>query len=138
MFVCDHGPVCALVENQDGSITIPIEDLYAVDDVDRRFTELGLRARVLHADPRQTTAVNELDWSDLYPQIVPDNGPDPWITLRPDAIPTKTTLLLVVEELKGPRGADAGKAARIMLVGNPAPERIRPIFRAPKLPPKLR
>jgi hypothetical protein len=129
--------VCALVENPDGSITIPIQDLYAVDDVDRRFTELGVRARVLQADPHHATAVNELDWTDLYPQIVPDNGPDPWITLRPDAIPTGTTLLLVVQELQDPRGADAGKAARIMLVGNPAPERIGPVFRAPKLPPKL-
>ena len=41
MFVCDHGRVCALVENPDGSITIPVEDLYAVDDVDRRLAELG-------------------------------------------------------------------------------------------------
>jgi hypothetical protein len=129
--------VCALVENPDGSITIPIQDLYAVDDVDRRFTELGVRARVLQVDPHHATVVNELDWSDLYPQIVPGNGPDPWITLRPDAIPTGTTLLLVVQELQDPRGADAGKAARIMLVGNPAPERIGPVFRAPKLPPKL-
>lgn len=127
-----------MIENPDGSITIPMAEVYAVDDLDQRLSGLGVRARALRADASCETRVEEVDWGDVYARVVPENGPDPWITIQPSAIPADTTLLLVSQQIAGaPRQQGPDAAVRLMLVPNPAPGRIGQVFHPPKPPPPV-
>ena len=123
-----------MIENSAGTIRIPVEDAYAVDGLDRGLTELGVRARAFRADPHCSAPVEEVDWVDQYRQIVPENGPDPWITIQPSAIPEDNVLLLVAQDMPElPSGQRTG--LRLLLVPSPAPERIGKVFYPPKPPP---
>jgi hypothetical protein len=92
-----------VVENPDGTLWIDVDDLAEVDAVRKQLTELGVRVTALVPDPTSDVAVEEAEWSDLYPRIVPRNGPEPGIIVQPAEIPKEYTLLLGVHTLTGVR-----------------------------------
>ena len=85
-----------VVENPDGTLWLDVGDLFEVDAVRARLSELGVRATVLVADSTCATVVDEVRSSELYPKIVLRNGPEPGIVVQPAAIPEAHTLLLGV------------------------------------------
>jgi hypothetical protein len=96
-----------IVENPDGTLWIDINKMSEVDAVRTRLTELDKRVTALIPDPSFGITVEEVDWVDLYPKIVPRNGPEPGIIVEPAEIPNGHTLLLAAHTLRGvPRGRE--------------------------------
>jgi len=62
---------------------------------------------VLVPNPDSDATLEEVEWPDLYPKIVPRNGPAPGIIVQPAAIPEGHILLLAAQSLaRVPRGRD--------------------------------
>lgn len=121
-----------IVENPDGTLWIDIDDISEVDAVRDRLTELGVPVAVLVPDPDCDVAVEEVEWGDLYPRIVPRNGPEPGIIVQPGEIPEGHTLLLATQMMPGRRpGHDPKVVQLLLLVRGPAP----PCFGSPRLYP---
>jgi hypothetical protein len=130
-----------IVENPDGTLWIDIDEITEVDAVRTRLTELGARATALVADSTCGVTVEEVDWAELYPKIVPRNGPEPGIIVEPAEIPEGHTLLLTVHDITGVlRGRDV--ATKLSLIRGPVPpcvakivSRRQPRPRDPRLRP---
>ena len=90
-----------MVENPDGTLWIDIHDMSEVDPIRRRLSELGVSVTALVADPTCGVTVEEVRWGDLYPKIVPRNGPEPGIIVAPGEIPPGHTLLLGAHTVAG-------------------------------------
>jgi hypothetical protein len=71
-----------LVENPAGTLWIGIERLSEVEPVNKRLATLGVPIAALLPDADCDVPVREVDWRDLYPRIVPRNGPEPGILVE--------------------------------------------------------
>jgi hypothetical protein len=123
-----------VVENPDGTLWIDVDDLFEVDGVGERLTQLGVRAIALVPDATCDLAVEEVHWGDLYPRIGPRNGPEPGIIVQPAAIPEGHTLLLGVNTISGLRN---GREVVIVLslIRGRAPPCYRKVISPPMPPP---
>jgi hypothetical protein len=90
-----------VVVNPDGTLWIDIDDIVEVDAVREELMELGVRVTAHVPDPTSDVAVEEAEWSDLYPRIVSRNGAEPGIIVQPAEIPEEHMLLLGVHTLRG-------------------------------------
>jgi hypothetical protein len=127
-------PLQPVTENPDPTVTITLEEVADVDRLNERLAELGMRAKALLVDPNCTDTVEEVEWGELYPQIVPENGPERRIRIQPDAIPVDHTLVLAVQP-----AASHGVPpiiVRLMLVQGPAPERLGKVLYPAAPPPR--
>ena len=109
-----------VAENPDSTLCLDVDDLSEVDAVRERLTELGVPATALVPDTTCGIEVEEVRWSELYPKIVPRNGPEPGIIVQPSAIPERHTLLLGVHPntgLRNPREV----VIVLSLIRGPAP-----------------
>ena len=130
-----------IIENPDGTLWIDIDEIPEVDGVRTRLTELGAPVTALVPDSTCGVAVEEVDWADLYPKIVPRNGPEPGIIVEPAEIPEDHTLLLTVHDMTAVlRGRDVTTV--LSLIGGPVPpcvgkivSRRQPRPRDPRLRP---
>ncbi len=96
-----------IVENRDGTLWIDIQEISEVDAVRARLMELGLPVTALVPDPACNVTVEDVEWVEQYPKIVPRNGPEPGIIVRPGEIPEGHTLLLGAHRMTGgPRAHD--------------------------------
>ena len=86
-----------IAENSDGTLWIDINEMTEVDEVQAKLVALGVRVAAVIPDPGCEVAVNEVQWSDVYPKIVPRNGPEPGIVVDPTQIPDRHALLLTVQ-----------------------------------------
>jgi hypothetical protein len=125
-----------IVENPDATLWIDIDDISEVDAVQKRLSELGVPVAARAPDPGCDVALNEVEWSELYPRIVPRNGPEPGIIVAPAEIPEGHTLLLVNQLMPGPRPGHEPKVVRMLsLIRGPAPPRFgSPHMRLPRPP----
>jgi hypothetical protein len=82
-----------IVENPDGTLWIDIEEISEVDAVCARLVELGVTLTAFVTDPACNVTVEEVEWVELYPKIVPGNGPEPGMIVQPAEIPEEHTLL---------------------------------------------
>ncbi|HTP29892.1 MAG TPA: hypothetical protein VMK12_30065 [Anaeromyxobacteraceae bacterium] len=92
-----------VVENPDGTLWLDVEDVSEAEAVRLGLTSLGVRVTALVPDTTCGTTVEEVSWTELYPRIVPRNGPKPGITVEPAAIPEGHTLLVGVHTIDGLR-----------------------------------
>jgi hypothetical protein len=125
-----------LVENPDGTLWIGIDKLSEVEAVDARLATLGVPVAALIPDRDCDVPVQEVDWRDLYPKIVPRYGDEPAGNLiQPSEIPAGHTLLLAVYERPG--APDRQVVTIMSLVRGPVPKRVGPIvnFRGGVRPP---
>lgn len=114
-----------LVENPDGTLWIGIDKIADVDVVRTRLATLGVPIAAVIPAADCDAPVHEVDWSDLYPNIVPRNGPEPGIVVKLSEIPAGYTLLLAVYERPG---ASYRQLVTIMsLVRGLVPKRVGPI-----------
>lgn len=126
----DNGLEMPLVQNPDGSLWIDINDVREVDAIRDRLNQLGVRVTALVPDPTCGVILDEVEWSDLYPKIVPRNGPDPGVIVQPAEIPEGHTLVLATQRMMGvPR--DHQVVTVLRLIRGPAPSgfgrpRVRP------------
>jgi hypothetical protein len=136
-----------LVENIDGTLWIDINEMTEVDEVQAKLLALGVRVAAVIPDPRHDVAFKEVQWADVYPKIVPRNGPEPGIVVDPTEIPDGHALVLAVQPLIGPdrdpetvmvlhliEGLPPSRVGRI--VGRPPPP-VPPGFHLPKPPPAM-
>jgi hypothetical protein len=130
-----------MVESPDGTLWIDIQDISEVDLIRRRLRELGVSVTALVPDPTCGVTVEEVEWVDLYPKIVPRNGPEPGIIVQPADIPPGHTLLLGTHTVAG---ASHPRTVVIVLslIRGPAPPcydnvitRARPVPTDPRLRP---
>lgn len=130
-----------MVENPDGTLWIDIHDMSEVDPIRRRLSELGVSVTALVADPTCGVTVEEVRWGDLYPKIVPRNGPEPGIIVAPGEIPPGHTLLLGAHTVAG--APHQPKLVIVLsLIRGPTPScygkiinRARPVATDPRLRP---
>lgn len=90
-----------IVEYPDGTLWIDVDELSEVDPVRTRLMGLGARVTAFVPDPTCGVTVEEVDWVEPYPKIVPRNGPEPGIIVAPAEIPDGHTLLLTVHDMAG-------------------------------------
>jgi hypothetical protein len=123
-----------IIENPDGTLWIDVDEMSEIDAIRTRLTELGGRMTALVPDPTCDVTVEEVEWADLYPKIVPRNGPEPGIIVQPAEIPEGHTLLLATQTMTGaPRGHEIVVVLR--LIRGPAPPRFaNPRLRAASPP----
>ena len=88
-----------LVENSDGTLWIDINEMTEVDEVQTKLVALGVRVAAVIPDVGCDVAVKEVEWADVYPKMVPRNGPEPRIVVDPTQIPDGHALVLVVQQL---------------------------------------
>jgi hypothetical protein len=129
----------SVVENPDGTLWIDIDEAPAVDAIRRRLSELGVPVTALVPDPNCRVTVEEVEWSDLYPKIVPRNGPEPGIIVQPSEIPPDHTLLLAAHTMSGAPHR-RGVVTVLTLIRGPAPScigkiitSVRPVADEPRL-----
>ena len=94
--------VMPITENSDRTLWIDIDELSDVEAVHAKLVALGVPVTALILDPTCDVIVNEMMWSDAYPEIVPRNGPEPGIIVDPSRIPAGHTLLLEARMMTGP------------------------------------
>jgi hypothetical protein len=136
-----------LLENSDGTLWIDINEMTEVDEVQAKLIALEVRVAAVIPDDGCETAVTEVPWADVYPKIVPRNGPEPGIVVDPMQIPAGHSLVLAVQPLIGPdrdpetvivlhliEGSPPSRVGRI--VGPPLPP-IPPRLHRPKPPPAM-
>jgi hypothetical protein len=87
-----------IITNPNGTLWIDVDALSEVDALRERLTELGVPVTVVVPDVACDVIVEEVDWSELYPRIVPRNGPEPGIIVDPTEIPVDHTLLLAAHD----------------------------------------
>jgi hypothetical protein len=116
----------ALVRHSDGTLTITIKEISGVSSLNQRLVALGIRAKafIANATCTETGQVLQPEWNALYPKIVTQNGPALQVTIRPEAIPAKTVLLLVGQHVV-PGRLDV----LLTLVRSPAPRCMHTVFR---------
>ena len=120
------------MENSDGTLWINIKEMNEVDEVQAKLVALGVRvAAVIHT--ACDVAVKEVQWGDVYPKIVPRNGPEPGIVVDPTQIPDGHALVLAVQPLIGP-DRDPETVIVLYLIEGPPPSRVGRIVGRP-LPP---
>lgn len=122
-----------VVENPDGTLWLDVNDLSEVDAVRARLTELGVPVTALESDTTCRSAVEEVGWSELYPKIVPRNGPEPGIIVQPAAIPQGHTLLLGVHAITWSRN-DRQVVKVLRLIRGPAPRCYGEVIGPPRPP----
>jgi hypothetical protein len=136
-----------IAHNSDGTLWIDISEMSEVEEVQATLAALRVRVAAVTPDPRCDVAVNEVEWSEVYPKIVPRNGPEPGITVDPSQIPDGHALVLAVQPLIGP-DRDPETVTVLNLVEGPPPSRVgrivgRPVplpppgFRRPEPPPRM-
>jgi hypothetical protein len=136
-----------LVENDDGTLWIDINEMTEVDEVQAKLVALGVRVAAVIPDDECEVTVNEVQWADVYPKIVPRNGPEPGIIVDPSQIPDGHALLLAVLPLIAP-DRDPETVIVLHLIGGPPPSHvgrivglplppIPPGFHRPKPPPAI-
>jgi hypothetical protein len=107
-------------ENPDGTLWIDIRHSVEVDSIRRWLSGLGVPVTALVADPACEVPVEEVAWGDLYPKMVPRNGPEPGVIVQPAEIPPHHTLLLAVNRMDGAPN-DRELVVMLRLVRGPAP-----------------
>jgi hypothetical protein len=125
--------VMPVVENIDGTLWIDIDEMTEVDEVQAKLLSLGVRVAAVIPDPGCDVAVKEVQWGDVYPKIVPRNGPEPGIAVDPTQIPDGHALVLTVRSLIGP-DRDPETVIVLYLIEGPPPSRVGRIVGRP-LPP---
>lgn len=120
-----------MIENSDGTITVTKEEVFEEDALNRRLSDLEIRVRALRADPSCTSRVDEVEWGDVHPRIVTENGPGPGVTIRPNAIPSNHTLVLAAERTPRHPSRPPNILMRLMLVRGPAPPCVGEFFTRP-------
>ncbi|MGO9956872.1 MAG: hypothetical protein ACLP50_12975 [Solirubrobacteraceae bacterium] len=110
-----------IVTKPDETLWIDVDALSEVDALRARLAELGVPVTVLVPDLACDAIVEEVDWSELYPKIVPRNGPEPGIIVDPAEIPVDHTLLLAAHDTSQ---ILPGRAVTIVLslIHGPAPK----------------
>jgi hypothetical protein len=125
-----------ITENSDGTVWIDIDELSDVEAVQTRLVELGVPVTALIPDPTCDVIVNEVVWTDAYPEIVPRNGPEPGIIVDPSWIPDGHRLLLQTGMMTGP-DRDPETVVVLYLIEGTPPDRVaRVIGRAAPPPPR--
>ena len=116
---------CQWWRTPTGTLWIDVKDLSEVDAVRERLTQLGVPVTCPVPDPDCDLAVEEVDWGELYPRIVPRNGPEPGIIVQPTEIPEGHTLLLATQTMPAPRPGHHPKVVQVLrLIRGPAPTRV--------------
>ncbi|QIS09245.1 hypothetical protein [Nocardia arthritidis] len=91
----------AVVRNPDGSVTVSVSDLRAIDDTNAKLAEMGVPARVL---PMRKDCP-DLDESTVVPlgqhYTLPQQNADGSVTLRPEAAPPGYVMLLGLAGMPG-------------------------------------
>jgi hypothetical protein len=119
-----------MIQNTDGTITVPSEEVVAAAGLNEQLTRLGIRAKAVRADPGCSSTVAEVRWGDLYPRIVIQNRPALGITIQPNAIPVDHTLVLAAERSARPR-RQPPIVVRTLLVSGRAPACVGEFLRLP-------
>ena len=119
-----------MVENADGTITVASEEVFAAAGLNEQLAKLGIRAKAIRADPSCGSTVAEVEWAELYPRIVIQSHPAPGMTIQPDAIPLRHTLVLAAERAVRP-GRQPGIVVRTMLVSGPGQDCVGVFLRPP-------
>jgi hypothetical protein len=135
-----NGPEAyAVVHNPDGTVTITIKEISAVNALNQRLADLGIRAKAFRADPTCTATVQwlESEWKALDSKIVTENGPAPQITIQPAMIPADATLVLIGQQLVPGR-----INVLVTLIRRPPPPCMHDVFRlarppSPGVPPRF-
>jgi hypothetical protein len=111
-----------LLENPDGTIRINIDQTADVEALNADLAKLGLRVAVRIPDPASKASVQEVDWRDVYPKIVPRRQDDEPVgkLIRPSAIPDGHTLLLAVNER--PEASYSQLVTVMSLIRGPVPK----------------
>ena len=112
-----------LMENSDGTLWIEINEMNEVDEVQAKLVALGVRVAAVIPDAGCDVAVKEVRWGDVYPKIVPRNGPEPGIVVDPTQIPDGHALVLAVQPLIGP-DRDPKTVTVLYLIEGPPPSRV--------------
>ncbi len=104
----------AVTENADGSVTVSIQDIKAVDAANAKLRELGVRAKAVP----MTSDCADLDGNEMYPGTVSalSMGKDGGVTISND-VPAGYTVLLGVSN-RPDRGTGLAFAGP---VNDPAP-----------------
>lgn len=121
------------MENSDGMLWIEINEMNEVDEVQAKLVALGVRVGAVIPDAGCDVAVQEVRWGDVYPKIVPRNGPEPGVVVDPTQIPDVRALVLAVQPLIGP-DRDPKTVTVLYLIEGPPPSRVGRIVGCP-LPP---
>jgi hypothetical protein len=122
-----------LVENTDGTLWIDINEIAEVGEVQAKLVALGVAVAAVIPDAGCDVAVNEVQWADSYPKVVPRNGPEPGIVVDATQIPDGRALVLAVQPLIGP-DRDPETVIVLHLIEGPPPSRLGRIVGRP-LPP---
>ncbi len=138
--VFDGRAAFAVTNNEDGTLTITLQEISGVGGLNEQLAALGVRARAYRMDPSCPSVPMDVSWDQLYPEIVPKNGPTaagetPSVTIAPHMIPNDKTLLLIARGFSPRVGADPILQVLIMLIRGCAPACVGPVMTTPKPPP---
>ena len=137
------------MENSDSTLWIDINGMNEVDEGQAKLVALGVRVAAVIPDAGCDVAVKEVQWGDVYPKIVPRDGPEPGIVVDPTQVPDGHALVLAVQPLIGPdrdpetprprdpetpRPRDPETMIVLYLIEGPPPSRVLRIVGRP-LPP---
>jgi hypothetical protein len=127
----------AVTKNSDGTVMITLREILGVSGINQELADLGVRAKAYQMDPTCGSVATEVDWTQLFPDIVPKNGPSlsgepASVTIAPAAIPPDTTLILAAREATA--SGDTGIIVRLMLVDGPPPPCVGMVMRDPSPP----
>lgn len=110
----------AVVRNDDGSVTVSISDMRAIDATNAKLEDMGIRAKVL---PMRKDC-QELDESTLLSvqqrdaqYTLPVRNPDGSVTLQPSAAPPGYLMLLGLAGLPGGTGIGMSFTAPVSAPG---------------------
>ncbi|MFI6170405.1 hypothetical protein ACIBCN_26735 [Nocardia sp. NPDC051052] len=110
-----------MVRNDDGSVTVSISDMRAIDATNAKLSDMGIRAKVLPMGKD----CPELDESTVLPaaqQIashftLPESHPDGSVTLQPSAAPPGYLMLLGLAGMPGGKGIGLSFTAPVRAPG---------------------
>ncbi|HEY7933781.1 MAG TPA: hypothetical protein VID48_08150 [Solirubrobacteraceae bacterium] len=100
-------PVYAVSENQDGTVTVTINDLVGISGANAQLKKLGVRAKIAKGEPGCITSAKpvrvapDLSVAMTHPSKV---GATTGITINPRLIPFGDTLRIVVRRIDTHRG----------------------------------
>lgn len=125
--------ILIVIRFPDGTVVVSLDDLIDRRGANRVFARAGIKIKVVGMN-READAPAEVDWGDIYADIVVKNGPDEELILQPQAIPAGTTLLLAArrrrEDMPGPK-----VDVRLLLVRDPPPDVVGGFFPGCGSPP---
>ncbi|MFI9503321.1 hypothetical protein [Nocardia sp. NPDC052566] len=111
----------AVVRNDDGSVTVSISDMRAIDATNAKLAEMGIRAKVLPMgkecpeldESTLLSVANQPDSHYTLPQLNPDGS----VTLQPTAAPPGYLMLLGLAGLPGGTGIGRSFTAPVRAPG---------------------